>query len=243
MSEISIRQMVGCLKPTNQPPTPQQGTLSLLNHFFGYTSVPETQGKDISVRRQASLLRGLHFHINLIYVGLDQHTKSIGLVNRDHDDAIAYARRLFAGAGMGIGRIKRFQLVASKAQGFDHLESPSEARELRDCFSTPEEFDGIDVFVVRSYSNEGVRKGGNSPVGGSCDHEGKRSGAVVVVEGGRANFVHEIGHYLGLDHPDDHDVSNLNDPMLEGTSSASAKFTAEQGGIMRDHCMKRPPCP
>jgi predicted HD phosphohydrolase len=66
-----------------------------------------------------------------------------------------------------------------------------------------------------------------------------------VHNGGEANFLHEIGHYLDLDHPDkDNDPATLNDPMRKGASErASSHFSAEQGETMRDHCMMRRPCP
>lgn len=240
MAEFSIRQMVGCL----QGVPVAQGQVSLLKDFFGYRSVPKDspeRAEDISVSRQAARLRGLHFHLNLILVG-EMFPGGVPAVHRVLDEDVAYARRLFGGAGIGIGRVKRFRIAQADVEGLDELDSPFELLELRLGFSV--EYDGIDVFVVRSYHSDGEFKGGNSPVDGSCEKGAFDSGVVVVHNAGMANFSHEVGHYLGLDHPDEKDPVNLDDPMLEGASEkASAHFSAEQGEIMRDHCMMRRPCP
>jgi hypothetical protein len=213
--------------------------VSLLKDFFWYTSVPKDsfeRAEDISVRRQAERLRGLYFNLNLILVG----EGFPDAIQQTLDNDVAYARRLFGGAGIGIGRVKRWRIRQDDVGQFDELDSSIEAHFLWASFSAGT--DGIDVFVVRSYRRSGEAKAGVSPVDGSCDHSGFDSGVAIIHNGGMANLAHEVSHYLGLDHPDNED--NVNDPMIEGMGAmASAHFSAEQGETMRDHCMMRRPCP
>ena len=216
----------------------------MLKHFFGYTEVPahsEDRNEDIRVRLQAERLRaGPRFDLNLILVGHDALPEH---VDRTQDRNIAYARRLYASAGIAIGRIKRSRISVAKADGLEHIDSTSEACELWESFSSPDDHNGIDVFVVHSYRQDGEHKGGRSPVDGSCNNDGKDSGLLVTFNGGEANFAHEIGHYLGLNHPEP-TAANLDNPMFEGIgASAAARFSAEQAAIMHEHCMMRGPCP
>lgn len=241
MAVISIRELMQCLTGASTA----TATLSVLNHFLGYTEVPRqsvARNEEIRIRTQAERLRFFpRFDINLIFVAPETLPLS---VHRRHDENIAYARRLFASAGIAIGRIKRFKISLEDADGFEEIDSASEAGDLFACFSSPAEDEGIDVFVVRLFQRGDEFKGGHSPVDGSCNNDGKRSGLLVVFNGGSANFAHEIGHYLGLEHPDPEEASSATDPMLEGAIAfAGAEFSIEQGECMRDHCMMRLHCP
>ena len=252
MATISIRQMAGCIE-TDLPFLPhpkKKGKLSLLNDFFGYTTVPQKtsrgESEPVSVRRQVTLLRTRpHINLNIIKMGLDQMSISPSKVDSIIDNAIAVARRAYAEVGIAISRIKRGYILAADARGFEHLESSGEAHDLFDEFSFPKKNGGLDVFLVRSYQNDGVHKGGRSPCDGSCDQKGSDSGVAVVFHKSNAIGVgivmaHEIGHYLGLDHLDDdhRDPYNI---MDEGGKTGTASFTASQGKTMREHCMMRLP--
>lgn len=111
--------------------------------------------------------------------------------------------------------VDRRHMTNAQAGGFTVITSESEARDLFEQWSGPDD-DFIDVFVVPSISGTGF-DGLAGDIPGPTSHSGRKSGVVVDKSGfvdgtgtRRLNIPylgmligHEVGHYLGLQHVGD----------------------------------------
>ena len=93
--------------------------------------------------------------------------------------------------------------------------------------------DGIDIFGVSLVPKNAA---GFSPIDGSCDHGGKSSGIVLKrnVEGLARVIVHEVIHYLGLDHYDV--IGNM---MHVNQDDGGEHLESWQIIELKRHCMVR----
>lgn len=224
----SLRQQMTCIGLA--------GSGRLYHDYFGYRS----SVGPVSLRRQARLLAGKHIHLNLIQVGIDQFLPSD---RQALDSALRYMRDAYSGADIGIGRALRYGIATGDARGREHIGSEDEADDLTDEWSVNN--DGIDTFFVLTYNvfKSGGKVIGSAPVDGPCDKEDKGSGAVVEVRSAfvGATLSHEIGHYLGLDHPS---ADNANaEQLMYFDTSAGTVITNAQRSTMGTHCSMRAPCP
>lgn len=216
---ISLRKAAQCIGLT--------GSISVVHDFFGFwVSTPKLM--TISIRRQITLLQGKHFSLNAI------KTYSFTTNQREQiDSSIQTARDVYAGAQIGIGRVRHLRVPQG---GYEIIVDEAVAFDLWDSWSAP--YDGIDAFFVLLLAGPAS---GRSPEDGSCDKDDKDSGLVVGVFDNPNTLglalAHELGHYLGLGHEDDL-PSNLMYPSVPNGGT----LYGGQIGVIKNHCFIRSGC-
>ena len=118
--------------------------------------------------------------------------------------------------------VDRRNLSNAQAGGFTVITSESEARDLFEQWSGPDN-NFIDVFVVHSISGTGF-DGLAGDIPGPTSHAGRSSGVVVDKSGLNVPYLgmligHEVGHYLGLSH-----VSDAGNLMLSSSSATDTNL-------------------
>lgn len=237
--------------------------VSVLGDLFGFFQQRVPADPDpsvtasVSVQNQLQALTGRHVHLNMITVGFD--TLSAGdqqTANDKVDYAVYRTRNIFAQVNLGVGRVEHYRITAAESNGRDDLGSESEADDLSDEWSVPN--DGIDVFLVRNISDTDFV--GISPRPGDCDKGDKDDGLI----GGEINrrfedfsrtVAHEIGHFLDLPH--NHGDNNcpsttagqsnlmaqtrcvIPDSTGNPDTRNSVLLTTSQGNTMRGRCQVR----
>lgn len=258
---MSLRALAHCIDAM-----PSNGQMSVIRDFFGYDSArgPTEAGLTISLRSQISLLRGRHFHINVIRVG---HEHFLTPDEEHLDVAIATARSILAQVGLGIGRaqthfISDLQAAAVGVVG-SWIAFDDQAQDLTDMFTVDN--DALDAFFVLEWGVFKDQAIGRSAVGGPCDKDDgwEMTGLVVsfseLATTTGLTLAHEIGHYLGLGHigglstedldvdgdgTADHDqfpVESTN-LMYPANIRTNNQLVPPQGSLMKLHCFVRPGC-
>jgi len=232
------------------------GDFSVMRDVLGFGRgrlPPDPSGVDasVSMREQIEAVAGKHVHLNVIRVGFDAMSSSDqATANERIDFAILRLRQIYRQVNMGVGRVLHWFITQADADGADDIGSESEAEDLWDAWSVPN--NGIDVFMVRTISADFI---GLSPVGGACSKDDKDDGLVGgridrAADGVARTFAHEIGHYLGLSHThgDDCPTSTaVRNRLMSQTRCAvsnrnSTNLTSGEGSTMRGHCTVRNGC-
>lgn len=250
-----VRSILACIGAD------QSGDVSLLARGFGFIRGRVPPDPDTSVRAEVSVLewmrglKGRHIHLNVIRMGFDTlfaADQATALERIDY--AIYRTRNIYRQVALGVGRVLHWFVNAADANGRDDIGSEDESEQLWEEWSVPN--GGIDVFVVRNISDTDFV--GRSPVGGSCDKDGKDDGLLGgeinrEPEGFSRSFAHEIGHFLGLSHnhgKDECPATNAGRRRLMAQTRCAAtidlrttvNLTSGEGTTMRRHCSVRAGC-
>jgi hypothetical protein len=253
---VNIRSLMGCIG------IGANADVSVLRDLFGFSRArvpPDPTGivAEVSLLTYARDLQGKHIHLNVIRVGFDAIAAGDQPASFERlDYGILRIRDIYRQVPLGIGRVLHWDISAADSNGRDDLGSEDEADELSDEWSVPNS--GIDVFVVRNISDGDFI--GISPIDGSCDKDSKDDGLIGGeinrgAEGYARTFAHEVGHFLGLEHPFNHDHDTGDCPgstekrnrIMAQTRCAvsirnSTNITSGQRSDMRDHCAVRSGC-
>lgn len=243
MAVASLRQIAGCIGVS--------GDFSVVRDFFGYTTgvptiklvqLPEGDPvlvQEVSVLHQIKALKGKHLHLNLIRVGVEFFTPDD---EAEIDAAVRLMRFIYAGAGLGIGRVQRWFITTEEADGHENIGSDCEAIDLMDEWSVPN--DALDAFFVLTYAGS---RTGAAPEDGPCDKDDKASGVVIAIEGSPEQtgytLAHETGHYLGLDHslfPGN--LMGDKGPAVIATPFPDPYLDNAQAATIKKHCLVKPGC-
>lgn len=241
------------------------GEFRIRRDVFGYGWGP-LEDRSLSLRDHLSRISGPSIDITVILVG--HEPGFAGWFDQDDvfqiQSAIDWARELYAQAGLGIRRIYWSYIPTADANGYDVIESSSDATDLTNDWSGAPA-DSLDVFYVTLITDSNPSNGtpgGWSTVDGSCNKnlDDERTGSVIEVKpqtflSSLENrnkwagilLAHEMGHYLGLAGGTDGD-SNLmgadDDPPLgvDELSLNSTGITSSQAETMHEHCSVKPAC-
>ncbi len=255
---VSIKSALSCIRVDTS------GEVSVLSAMFGFwrERVPEdpcnppSNSAEVSVLDQIRSLRGRHMHLNVIRVGSDNFTADDF---EKIDYAVYRAREIYAAQELGVGRVEHHDVLAVDAEGLNVLgkdgqkeRTYQEAQWLIEGHGVDN--DGIDAFIVETmHEVAGVifqatryesleDKGGF--IAGDCDEDSRLVARV---------FSHELGHYLGLPHPNEKDVDpvgwQLDNLMIKSrwwhlgaTVCGSVQLRDFQGEEIRTHPLTRRGC-
>ena len=146
-----------------------------------------------------------------------------------------------------MGRVLHFSVSVAQANGLDSITTTDGLSNVSNSFVVHN--NGIDVHVPFSLnvpSNGGIILG-QSPSPGPCEGKDAKGMNASVVglfgsEQTARSFSHEVGHYLGLGHQNDH-PENL---MCQSGSASSIRnsviLTNDQGNTIKSHCLVKPGC-
>jgi hypothetical protein len=234
------------------------GEFTVREDVFGYAWGP-LQDRSLSLRDHLSRISGPSIDITVILVGHEP-----GLAGWfDEDDvfqiqsAIDWAREIYAQAGLGIRRIYWAYISTADANGYDIIETSSDATDLTNDWSGLPA-DSLDVFYVTLIQGAG----GWSNTDGPCDKNADdvRTGSVIEVkpqtflsslesrnQWAGILLAHEMGHYLGLDGGTDGDTNIMgaddNPPLgVDEISLNSTGITNSQADTMLMHCSVKSKC-
>jgi len=177
------------------------------------------------------------FGLNITRVGAESFT------SQEYSDlyaAVDVTRTIYERRDVTLS-VDRRNITNAQAGGFTVITSESEARDLFEQWSGPNDF--IDVFVVPSISGTGF-DGLAGDIPGPTSHSGRESGVVVdksgFVDGSGTRRLkipylgmligHEVGHYLGLSH-----VGTAGNLMLSssGASDTNLNYDPQYRTIIR----------
>lgn len=210
-----------------------------LNPARPHTSVSlKTHGQRLALRR---------FDLALILAGSDL----MGAIDeRQTDYAIWRLREIYAPAGITVRRVHRHPILAADAQGHAVITTDAELEDTGHDLTV--DGDVLPVVLPAAMNVTTTNPDGTvsvtlglSPLGGPCgdrDGEGMRS-AVVMVDGEETarTLAHEIGHYLGADHPSTAGTNLMAQTGAAEDANGGDAFDAVtivgvDAKVMRGHC-------
>jgi len=207
----------------------------------------------LNVARFAQLLRGRHFHVRLIVAGSE-------LLTTNDQDGLDYAvfrlRDIYAANGIGVARVTRDLRTSANSSGHATVSTSADIDNAGHDLTADGDFVPVVIpanMSVTTANPDGTLNTtlGRSPVRGPCSPraEAGMNSAVVDLSGeetGRT-LAHEVGHYLGANHPAAPD-GNLMAQTGAVQGAGGDPFTATtitdaDRGTMLGHCTIRQALP
>ena len=240
---VSLRKLCSTLGLT--------GRVSVCQDFLGFTegkppaAVVATRPRPVlSLNRFAQLLRGSHFHVRFIVAGSD-------LITANDREVIDYAvfrlREIYSAAGIGVGRVTRDLRTVANSAGHAIVATSADIDDAGHDLTADGDFVPVVIpanMGVITINPDGTVSSvlGRSPRPGPCSPrtgDGMRSAVIDIVgeETGRT-LAHEVGHYLGAEHPNPADTSLMTQTgsVPTGDPFDAVGITAGQATTMRGHC-------
>jgi hypothetical protein len=200
----------------------------------------------VSLRSYVGRLRDANFDVTLILAGSDAMTVADEQVI---DYAVWRLREIYSEAGICVRLVHRDPRLVADSLGHDMVFTSDEIIDTGHDLTV----DGdrlpvvlpADMNVTRTKNGKIETTLGQSPIKGPCGHrdEDGQNSAVVMVNGEETarTLAHEIGHYLGCEHP----ATAGSDLMTQTGKAVSDAFeavsiVASDRAKMRDHCAMQP---
>jgi hypothetical protein len=226
--------------------------VSVASDLFGYVRghvprMPDGTGAKESLLAWAKLGRGNSFNVNTIFVGPESFTSTMF---DEVDTAIHRMRQIYAPIGVGVKWVWRWHIDAADADGLDVLTDEGEVDDLLSGWAVDN--GSIGLFFPAGWNvpdGDGGFLLGKSVVDGPCPDEqsgtkgakGSCAGLTGPLTSSRTTS-HEIGHYLGLTHKQDHpenlmcQTGKANKPTWKAVAFGVVDGD-DQPNIVKVHCM------
>jgi hypothetical protein len=204
----------------------------------------------LSLTRFAQLLRGQHFHVRLIVAGSD-------LLTANDRDVVDYAvfrlRDIYSTAGIGVGLVTRDLRTAANSAGHATVSTNADITATGRDLTADGDF--VPVVLPANMNVTTTNPDGTvtitlgmSPVPGPCSPRtanGMRSAVVDINgEGTGRTLAHEVGHYLGANHPSTPDGNLMAQTgavqAAGGDPFVAVAIIATDRATMLGHCTIRP---
>lgn len=232
------------------------GRVSFCGHILGFLAdqnVPAPLNPDrprsmISLTDYVHLLKVTYFNVQIIIAGSD-------LLNVNDRKAINYAiyrlRDIYRMAGIGVARVTRVDLTAANSQGHATVSTQADILQTGTDITTDGDFipvvlpANMNVSVTNPNGTVSVTLG-QSPIGGPCSPRtgpGQRSSVVGIQgEGTGRTLAHEVGHFLGAQHPatPDNSLMTQTGSVPSGNAFDAVSINAGDEIIMLRHCAMHP---